>query len=104
MVGRLLPGRPPAGRTLPQRIARTLEQARAAFEEAWPDYLAQCTEEDFAENRRHRAFTAWKYRMHDTGTPLPTQMSDGRSLCFCGAPLTNATIDAHIQQAHMDMA
>jgi hypothetical protein len=88
----------------PKGSAKTFEQARAAFEAAWPDYLARCTEADFAENRRHRAFTASKYRMHDTGTPLPTQMTDGRSQRFCGAPLTIATVDAHIQQAHMDMA
>jgi hypothetical protein len=84
--------------------AASFEQARAAFEGAWRDYLPRCTEADFAENRRHRAVTAWKYRMHDTGTPLPTQMSDGVSRCFCGAPLTNATIDEHIRQAHVDMA
>jgi hypothetical protein len=87
----------------PGDTAASFEQARAAFEAAWPDYLASCTEEDFVENRRQRAATAWKYRMHDTGTPLPTQMTDGRSQCFCGAPLTSDTIDAHIQQAHMDM-
>jgi hypothetical protein len=84
--------------------AETFEQARAAFEAAWLDYLPQCTEADFAENRGKRAFTAWKYQMHDIGTPLRSQMSDGRSQCFCGAPLTNATVDAHIQQTHMDMA
>jgi hypothetical protein len=88
----------------PSGTAATLEEARAEFEAAWRDYLPHCTEADFVENRRLRAFTAWKYRMLDTGTPLPTQMTDGRSQCFCGAPLTNATIDAHIQQTHLDMA
>jgi hypothetical protein len=84
--------------------AATFELARAAFEATWLDYLPRCTEADFAENRRQRAFTAWKYRMHDTGTPLPTQMTNGRSQCFCGAPLTNAAIEDHIKQSHMDMA
>jgi hypothetical protein len=42
--------------------------------------------------------------MHNTGTPLPTQISDCVSQCFCGAALTNATIDEHIRQAHVDMA
>jgi hypothetical protein len=84
--------------------AATFSQARDAFDAAWHDYLPRCTEADFAENRRQRAATAWKNRMHDTGTPLPTQMSDGRSQCFCGAPLTIDTVDAHIAQAHMDMA
>ena len=52
--------------------ARTFEQARAAFEEAWQAYLPRCTDADFAENRRQRAATAWKYRMHDLGLPMPT--------------------------------
>ena len=68
------------------------------------DYLRRCTEEDFAENRRHHTATAWKYRMHDTGTPLPTQLPSGRSKCFCGAPLTIQSVGDHIQQAHRDMA
>ena len=85
-------------------IAATFEQAHAAFEEAWRAYLPQCTEADFAENRRRRAFTAWKYHMHETGTPLPTQTTSGRSKCFCGAPLTIQSVDSHIEQAHMDMA
>ena len=67
------------------------------------DYLRRCTEEDFAENRRYRTTTSWKYRMHDTGTPLPTQLASGRSKCFCGAPLTIATVDDHVNQAHMDI-
>jgi len=80
------------------------EQARAAFDCAWPDYLPRCTEADFAENRRLRAATAWKYWMHDTGTLLPTQLASGRSKCFCGAALTIASVDDHIRQTHMDMA
>ena len=84
--------------------AETFEQARAAFEADWRDYLPRCTEADFAENRRDRAFTAWKYRMHDTGTLLPTQLASGRSKCFCGAALTIASVDDHIRQTHMDMA
>jgi hypothetical protein len=88
----------------PSGTAETFEEARGRFEADWTNYLLHCTDADFAEERRHRTFTAWKYRMHDTGTPLPTAMSDGRSQCFCGAPLTNDTIDEHIRQAHMDMA
>jgi hypothetical protein len=88
----------------PRGMAKTFKQARAEFEDAWRRYLPSCTVADFAENRRHRATTAWKYRMHDTGTPLPTQLSSGRSKCFCGAPLTIATVDGHIDQDHMDMA
>ena len=101
MLGQL--GHRPGQRS-PSNTAKTFEQARAAFDAAWWDFLPRCTEADFAENRRNRAFTAWKYRMHDTGTPMPTQITSGRSKCFCGAPLTNATIDAHIEASHMDMA
>ena len=84
--------------------AETFEQARAAFAEAWQGYLPRCTEADFVENRRRRAFTAWKYRMHDTGTLLPTQFASGQSKCFCSAPLTIASVDHHIEAEHMDMA
>jgi hypothetical protein len=88
----------------PGDTAATFEEARAAFEEVWRDYLPRCTEADFAENRRQRAFTAWKYRMHDTGTPLPTQKPSGRSKCFCGVPLAIPEVADHVHQAHMDMA
>lgn len=84
--------------------AATFEEARTAFEVAWGSYLPRCTEADFAENRRQRAATAWKYRMHETGSKLPTQLTSGISKCFCGAPLTIQSVDSHIEQAHMDMA
>ncbi len=96
---------PPSHRgLLEDGTAQTFDQARAEFEAAWLAYLPRCTEADFVENRRQRAFTAWKYRMHDTGTLLPTQLASGQSKCFCGAPLTIASVDSHIEQAHMDMA
>ena len=44
--------------------ASTFDQARAGFEAAWKDYLPRCTEADFVEYRRQRAWTAWKYAMH----------------------------------------
>ncbi len=78
----------------------TFEAARAAFDAAWKTYLPLCTEGDFAENQRQRAFTAWKYRMHDTGTPRPTQMASGRSRCFCGAAINISDVDRHIGEAH----
>jgi hypothetical protein len=43
----------------------------------------RCTEADFVEYRRQRAFTAWKYAMHDVGLPLPTQSATGQARCFC---------------------
>jgi hypothetical protein len=81
--------------------AETFGQARTAFEEAWNDYLPKCAEADFEEYRRQRARTAWKYAMHDKGLPMPTQRSDGRSRCFCGAAIDIPGTSAHIYAAHM---
>ena len=67
--------------------ASTVDQARAAFEAAWKDYLPQCTEADFTEHRRQSAWTAWKYAMRDASLPLPTQLASGRARCFCGAAI-----------------
>jgi hypothetical protein len=84
--------------------AETFDQARACFETAWKVFLSKRTEADFAEYRRQRAFTAWKYKMWDTSHQLPTQMSDGRSTCFCGEAIAIPDVDRHVRQAHMDMA
>ena len=84
--------------------ADTFEEAKARFEPAWLAFASSRTEADFKAWRDQRDWTAWKYRMHETGTPLPTQVTSGHAKCFCGAPLTIATVDSHIEQAHMDMA
>jgi hypothetical protein len=47
--------------------AATFDLAGSAFETAWRVFLSERTEADFQEWRNHRDFTAWKYRMHDTG-------------------------------------
>ncbi|MGX9944899.1 hypothetical protein ACTG4Q_20775 [Bradyrhizobium denitrificans] len=78
--------------------AETLDQARAAFEEAWNKLAATRTEAHYEEWRQSRDFHAWKDLMHDERLPLPTQ-SD-RARCFCGAKMTNAGVVAHIQSAH----
>jgi hypothetical protein len=39
--------------------AATFEQARADFEAAWRELLPELTEADFAEYRRHEAWTVW---------------------------------------------
>jgi hypothetical protein len=88
------------GRRLGNTTA-TFEQARDAFEAAWNAYLPLCTEADFNEYRRRRAFTAWKYAMHDAGLPLPTQTISGRTRCFCGAAIDIKGVDRHIHEAHM---
>jgi hypothetical protein len=81
--------------------AATFDAARAGFEAAWLAYLPLCTEADFTEHRRQRAATAWKYAMHASGLPLPTQMRNGRARCFCGAAIDIKGVGAHIDEAHM---
>jgi hypothetical protein len=81
--------------------ASSFDEARAGFEAAWKDYLPQCTEADFIEYRRQRAWTAWKYSMYAAGLPLPTQSSNGRARCFCGATIDIAATDRHVHNMHM---
>jgi hypothetical protein len=73
--------------------AATFKQARAGFETAWKNYLPRCTEADFVEYRRQRAWTAWKYGMHAVGLPLLMQSTGGQERCFCGAPIDLAATD-----------
>ena len=80
--------------------AETLDQARADFETAWKKLLPTRTEAHFELWRQSRDFHAWKDRMHDERLPMPTQRTDGRSRCFCGAEITTAGVPAHIQAAH----
>src|SRR5438045_2392586 len=39
--------------------ASSFEQARNYFEAEWQEYLARCTEADFVEYQRQRAWTQW---------------------------------------------
>jgi hypothetical protein len=84
--------------------AATFDQARTDFEEAWAVLFSNRTEADFEEWRAAQAFTGWKYRMWDTKHRLPTQVSSGRSTCFCGADLTIAGMADHVRRAHMEIA
>jgi hypothetical protein len=102
LVLRLLPGLP--SERAYRRHGGDLDQARADFEEAWRVFLSHRTEADFQEWRAHRAFTAWKYRMWDTGYRLPTQSTDGRSKCFCGAGLTIGGVPDHVRSVHLETA
>jgi hypothetical protein len=85
----------------PHGYASSFDQARAAFEAVWKNYLPQYAEADFIEYRRQGAWTAWKYAMHDAGLPLPTQLASGHARCFCGAAIDIAVTDLHVQKAHM---
>jgi hypothetical protein len=48
-----------------------------------------------------RAWTAWKYAMHDAGFKLPTQSADSRSRCFCGAAIDTVGMAQHVNTAHL---
>ena len=37
------------------------------------------------------------YAMFDAGLPLPTQLTSGRSKCFCGAEIDIAGVDRHVE-------
>jgi hypothetical protein len=50
--------------------APTFNLARNEFENAWPGYLVQCTDADFAE-----------YRRHATGLPRSTPCTNAASGC-----------------------
>jgi hypothetical protein len=84
-------------------VAETFEEARADFEEAWSRLLPTRNELHFELWRRNRDATAWKYRMHDERLPMPTQRTNGRSKCFCGAEITTGSMDKHIHEAHRGM-
>jgi hypothetical protein len=58
--------------------------------------VARCTDADFEEHRPQRAWTRWKYEMHETGCKLPTQMSELRSRCFCRAGIDSGTMNVHV--------
>ncbi|WP_316196728.1 hypothetical protein [Bradyrhizobium sp. SZCCHNS3053] len=79
--------------------AETFEEARAAFEQAWSKLASIRTEQHFEEWRRDRDWTAWKYRMWEKGCRMPTQNTNGRSRCFCGAEITIAC-EEHIHTVH----
>jgi len=81
-------------------IAETFDEARAAFQFAWQDLVATLSEADYEAWRRQRDWTTWKDRMHALALPLPMQRSEGVAHCFCGEVVTNATLDAHISNAH----
>jgi hypothetical protein len=40
--------------------------------------------------------------MWAVGLKLPTQVADGRAVCFCGAAIVIANMDEHVWAAHME--
>lgn len=80
--------------------AADFDHARAEFEAAWQRLLPTVTEANFQEWRDNRDFTAWKYGMWDAHMKMPTAMANGRSRCFCGAPIDIASMDRHVLTVH----
>jgi hypothetical protein len=78
-------------------------KARADFEAAWLRLQPKITDEDLASYRRKEAWTAWKYRMWETGCRLPTQERSGRSRCFCGAEI-GVACEEHVYASHIEAA
>jgi hypothetical protein len=83
--------------------AACLDDARDAFGVAWAKLEPLIKPEDYDAHRRQRAWTAWKYAMHDAGLPLPTQLTAGRSKCFCGAGIDIAGVVSHVAAVHPEM-
>jgi hypothetical protein len=83
--------------------AASFDEAREAFGAAWATIEPQLAPEDFDAHRRQRAWTAWKYAMHDANLPLPTQLASGRARCFCGVEIDNRGMDDHVAAAHLEM-
>lgn len=80
--------------------APDFEAARLAFEAAWLRLLPMLTEASFQAWRDNRDITAWKYAMWDAKAKMPTQMTNGRSRCYCGAPIDIAGMHEHVLKAH----
>jgi hypothetical protein len=76
------------------------EAARAEFDEAWQRMLPRLLEDALQEWRDPQAMTAWQYEMHDRGLPLPTQMADGQSRCFCKIEISFRNVHQHILRQH----
>jgi hypothetical protein len=53
---------------------------------------------DFEKRRPHQAFDKWKHVMWDEGSKLPTQVADGRSICFCGVATRDRMYDLGIDR------
>jgi hypothetical protein len=82
--------------------AKSFKAARRGFLAAGQELLPTLTEADFDVWRKQRAWTAWKYRMHDEHLKLPTERPDLRSRCFCGEEITDAGLMRHVYSSHTE--
>jgi len=94
--------RPPAGRTPPQGIAKTFEQARAALS-SMADYRARCTEADVARTAGHRAAPPGNTGCTTPARPRPTQCRAADRSVLRRA-VDQPPRSTPISSKHMDMA
>ena len=83
-----------------QGIGADLDTCRVAFEAAWQSILPTLSGTAFQEWRDQRDLTAWKYAMWIASMKMPTQVSSGKSKCFCGAPIDIVSAHIHALEAH----
>jgi hypothetical protein len=83
------------------RYVSDFRQARSDFEAAWAALLPKRTEADFLAWRRQKAWTDWKYAMHESHCRMPTQNTSGQSRCFCGVAIDLKNTEEHVYSAHM---
>jgi hypothetical protein len=83
--------------------AASFEEARAAFEAAWRDYLPKRTEADFHAWRDQRDWTERKHAVWRRGERLPSQTPSSRIAASAStAHLRNPTDDAHTMRLEED--
>ena len=76
-------------------IAASFDEAHAAFEAAWRA-PAQCSEDDFAEHRYHRAFIKWRYRMWSEGRKVPSQTGQRHDEVLLRRMIADKTSSDHL--------
>ncbi len=81
-------------------VTHSFEAARTGFQKDWERLAPKLTDAKYQAWREQRDWTAWKYRMRDTGMKMPTQNTSGRSRCFCGFEITIASTEIHVKIDH----
>ena len=85
--------------------APTFEDARAAFEAAWRDYLPKRTDADFQAWREERDWTERKYAMWARGERMPSQKPSSLMTCPCGERFDSHRLeDTMLHVPHIEAA
>ena len=91
---------PASHAVVPQRLRPKLRRSAGKLRSRWRDYLPRCTEADFIEHRRQRAWTAWKYAMQQAGLKAADAINQWTGAVFLAPRM--AVTDRHVQDAHTD--